>query len=63
MGTFVHVAGFFVVRAVARGLNLLAHLRDALVEARRVRLSLDAQLLRSRYRPSSKNANDLPIVR
>lgn len=63
MLTFVHAAGIHMARAVARGRTLLSRLRDTMAETRRQREVLEADLFRGRYHLSSKNDDDLPIVR
>jgi hypothetical protein len=63
MFTFVHAARLLVARAVARGHHLFSHLREALAEARQDRIRLEAKPFRGRYHLSSKNDDDLPIVR
>jgi hypothetical protein len=63
MVTFAHAARLIAGEAATRVLRLVSHLRDALVEAHQVRARLEAELFRGRYRLSSKNDDDLPIVR
>ena len=63
MVTFVHAARLIVGEAAARGRRLVSQLRDALIEARRVQARLEAELFRGRYHLTSKNDDDLPIVR
>ena len=62
MFAFIHTARRILGRAVARGFNLFALLRDSLAEAHQVRAKLEAELFRGRYRLSSKNDDDLPAV-
>lgn len=62
MLVFVHTTRLFVGRIVARGLELFSLLRDTLIEARQDQIRLKAELSRRRYRPSSKNAGEGPIV-
>lgn len=50
-------------KAASRALNLFVPLRDSFVEARQARTTLEAELFHGRYRLSSKNDDDLPIVR
>ena len=59
----VHASGLVVGKVAARTLNLFSILRDSFVEARQARVSLEADLFHGRYRLSSKNDDDLPIVR
>ena len=60
---FIHAAGMLTARAVAKGRTLLSQLRDSMAETRRQREILEAELFRGRYHLSSKNDDDLPIVR
>jgi hypothetical protein len=53
-----HIAGAF-----AHGRDLLSRLRNSMIETRRQREILEAELFRGRYHLSSKNDDDLPIVR
>jgi hypothetical protein len=63
MITFIHAVGTHFARAFARGLHLLSCLHDSIIEARTQRAMLEANRFHGRYRPSSKNDDDLPIVR
>ncbi len=63
MIAFVHASRRLVGRTVARALDLFSDMRDAIVEARESRRKLEAELFRNRYHLSSKNDDDLPIVR
>jgi hypothetical protein len=49
--------------AAAKALNLFSRLRASSVEARQARARIEAELFRGRYHVSSKNDDDLPIVR
>jgi hypothetical protein len=60
---FIHAAGMLMARAVARVRALLSHLRATMAETRRQREILEAELFRGRCHLSSKNDDDLPIVR
>ena len=53
-----HIAGAF-----ARSRDLLSRLRNSMAETHRQREILEAELFRGRYHLSSKNDDDLPIVR
>ena len=55
-------AGFLrmTIRSCVR---LLVHMIDAIAETRTQRALIEAELYRNRYRHSSKNDDDLPIVR
>jgi hypothetical protein len=63
MVAFIHAAWLLVCRAVAKGRNLFFLLRDTLAEARQARISIEKELFRGRYHLSSKNDDDLPVVR
>ena len=60
---FVHASQHLVSRAAAGALDLVSHMREAIAEAREQRRKLEAELFRNRYHISSKNDDDLPIVR
>ena len=49
--------------AFRRAIKLLVHMIDAIAEARMHKAAIEAELYRNRYRHSSKNDDDLPIVR
>ena len=63
MIAFVRASQRLVRRAVATALGLLARLRDVMAEVRENRRKLETELFRNRYHHSSKNDDDLPIVR
>jgi hypothetical protein len=63
MSTFMHAVGTHIARALARGLHLLSCLHETIIEVRTQRAILEAELFHGRYRLSSKNDDDLPIVR
>jgi hypothetical protein len=52
-----------VRNAIARGARLLMHAVQAVAEARIQRAAIEAELYHNRYKHSSKNDDDLPIVR
>ena len=52
-----------VRKAIMRGARLLMHAAQAVAEARIQRTAIEAELYRNRYKHSSKNDDDLPIVR
>jgi len=58
-----HVAGTQIASAIARGRTFLSRLRATVAAVRRQRMILEAELFRGHYRLSSKNDDDLPIVR
>jgi hypothetical protein len=55
--------GKFASRVIARAVDLFARWRHSIVKARENRARLEAELFRGRYHLSSKNDDDLPIVR
>ena len=63
MIAFVHASRRLANRTVARTLNLFARLHETIVQVRENRCKLEAELFRNRYHISSKNDDDLPIVR
>ena len=63
MSTLINDANIHMARAFAHGLNLLSRLRSSMLETRRQRTLLESELFRGRYHLSSKNDDDLPIVR
>ncbi len=63
MIAFVSASHRLMHRTVARGLALLARLREMVAEVRENRRKLEIELFRNRYHISSKNDDDLPIVR
>jgi hypothetical protein len=52
-----------VRKAIARGARLFMHAVQAVAEARMQRAAIEAELYHNRYKHSSKNDDDLPIVR
>jgi hypothetical protein len=63
MIVFVDASRRLANRTVVRTLELFTHLRDAIMEAREHPRKLESELFRDRYHISSKNDDDLPIVR
>ena len=63
MVVFIHAVRMLIGGAAARALNLFSLLRESLVEARQAQTRIEAELFRGRYHVSSKNDDDLPIVR
>jgi hypothetical protein len=63
MIAFVHASWRLATRSVARALDLFAQLRETMAEVRENRRKLEAELFRNRYHISSKNDDDLPVVR
>lgn len=52
-----------VRKAIMQGTRLLMHAMQAIAEARVHGAAIEAELYRNRYKHSSKNDDDLPIVR
>ena len=63
MVVFIHAARLLMHRVVAQAIALFSILRNSFVEARQARTTLEAELFQGRYHLSSKNDDDLPIVR
>jgi hypothetical protein len=63
MSAFVDAGWRLATRTVASILSLIARLYETMLEVRESRRKLEAQLFRNRYHISSKNDDDLPIVR
>ena len=63
MTAVIHSSQLLLRRAGAKALTLFSLLHESFVEARRARTMLEAELFRGQYRLSSKNDDDLPIVR
>ena len=53
----------FLSKTVRRGTRLLLHIVEVIAEARMQRAAIEAELYLNRYKHSSKNDDDLPIVR
>jgi hypothetical protein len=53
----------FLRKAIKSGARLLMHFVEITAEARMHKAAIEAELYRNRYRHSSKNDDDLPIVR
>jgi hypothetical protein len=56
------IAGF-LHKAIKSGTRLLMHVVEVTAEARMHKAAIEAELYRNRYKHSSKNDDDLPIVR
>jgi hypothetical protein len=63
MIAFAHAGQRLLSRAVAKALDHLSRFSDMMVEMREGRRKIEAELFRNRYHHSSKNDDDLPIVR
>ena len=53
----------FLRKAIGSGVKLLKRVAAAVVEARVHQVAIELELYRNRYKHSSKNDDDLPIVR
>ena len=53
----------FLRKAIGSGTRLLLHVVEVLAEARMHKAAIEAELYLNRYKHSSKNDDDLPIVR
>jgi hypothetical protein len=53
----------FLRKAIRSGVRLLMHIVEVIAEARMQRTAIEAELYLNRYKHSSKNDDDLPIVR
>ena len=53
----------FLRMAIGSGTRLLLHIVAVIAEARMQRAAIEAELYLNRYKHSSKNDDDLPIVR
>ena len=63
MISVTHSSSLLLRSAAARALNLFSLLRRSFAEARQARARIETELFRGRYHVSSKNDDDLPIVR
>jgi hypothetical protein len=52
----------FLRKAIRSGTRLLLHVVEVIAEARLQRAAIEAELYLNRYKHSSKNDDDLPIV-
>ena len=53
----------FLRKAIGSGTRLLLHIVAVIAEARQHKAAIEAELYLNRYKHSSKNDDDLPIVR
>jgi hypothetical protein len=61
--TLVPAIVSFLRKAIGSGTRLLLHIVAVIAEARMQRAAIEAELYLNRYKHSSKNDDDLPIVR
>jgi hypothetical protein len=59
----VSIAASFARRAAVKSVRLFMHAVEAVAEARMQRAAIEAELYLNRYKHSSKNDDDLPVVR
>jgi len=59
----VSIATGFVRRAAVKSARLFMHAMDVIAEARMQRAKIELELYRNRYKHTSKNDDDLPVVR
>jgi len=52
----------FLRNAIGSGISLLMRVAEVIAEARLHKAAIEAELYQNRYRHSSKNDDDLPIV-
>ncbi len=53
----------FLRKAIRSSTRLLLHIVEVIAEARMHKVAIEAELYRNSYKHSSKNDDDLPIVR
>ena len=63
MLTLVHTISIAIAKALAKAVSLLSHVRRSVARARADRKRVEAELFHGRYHLSSKNDDDLPLVR
>jgi len=63
IGSLVPAIVSFLRKAIRSGVRLLMHIVEVIAEARMQRAAIEAELYLNRYKHSSKNDDDLPIVR
>ena len=63
MITLINTISIAIVRTLAGAGSLLSNLQERVAQARADRARVEAELFRGRYHLSSKNDDDLPLVR
>jgi hypothetical protein len=63
MLTLVHAISLAIANTLAKGASLLSQLQRSVAQARADRARVEAELFHGRYHLSSKNDDDLPLVR
>jgi hypothetical protein len=63
MLTLVHTISLAIARTLMKAASLLSSVKRSIAQARADRARVDADLFHGRYHLSSKNDDDLPLVR
>ena len=63
MLVLINTVSVAIARTLARAASLLVRLQRSVTQARADRARVEAELLHGRYHLSSKNDDDLPLVR
>jgi hypothetical protein len=63
MLVLINTMSLAIARAVARAASALSHLQRSVAQARADRARVEGDLFHGRYHLSSKNDDDLPLVR
>ena len=63
MLTLIHTISAAIAGTLVRAVSLLSPLQRRVVEAPEERAAVEVELSNSRYQPSSKNDDDLPLAR
>jgi hypothetical protein len=63
MLVLINTISVAIARTLARAVSLLLHLQRSVAQARADRAKVEAELFHGRYHLSSKNDDDLPLVR
>jgi hypothetical protein len=59
----INTISFAIARALAEAASLLSRLQRSVAQARADRARVEAELFHGRYHLSTKNDDDLPLVR
>jgi hypothetical protein len=62
MLTLIHTISVAIAKTLVRAVWLLSHLQRRVVETPEERAAVEVELSNSRYQPSSKNDDDLPLA-
>ncbi len=63
MLTLIQITSVTIAKTLARAASLLSRLQRRVAQARADRARVEAELFHGRYHLSSKNDDDLPLVR